>query len=300
MQTLARDLRRISFEADAELLKQGKKPEKVADAGRQLMNCFSLCNSDRAGLEENKKWGILKIVNELLRLYFANNQLHMCKPLVRSTEAVSGPQAGAARIPLEQLAMGDRVAYAFYTGRLAILDDEYNKGADLLQFALAHCHRDAKLNRRRILVHLIPVKLLAGQLPSPALLADNGLEGYFGGVVEAVRTGSPGLLQEALVENEEFYIESSTFLIIEKLKNVVYRNVCKAVLTSHKPETRFPIHYFQAALKLKGCAMELDEVECIVATLIGNGFIKGYISHQHAKVVLSKDKAFPPLSALVG
>ena len=39
------------FQADAELTKQGKKEEKVADAGRQLMTCFSLCNSDRAPLE---------------------------------------------------------------------------------------------------------------------------------------------------------------------------------------------------------------------------------------------------------
>jgi len=81
----------------------------------------------------------------------------MCKPLVRSTEAVSGPQAGAARIPLEELAMADRVCYAYYTGRLAILDDQYLKGAELLDFALSHCHKSASVNKKRILVHLIPV-----------------------------------------------------------------------------------------------------------------------------------------------
>ena len=61
-----------------------------------------------------------------------------------------------------------------------------------------------------------------------------------------------------------------------------------------------PTPNWQAALKVQGCEMALDEVECIVATLIATGFIKGYISHQHAKVVLSKDKAFPPLSTLMG
>ena len=39
------------------------------------------------------------------------------------------------------------------------------------------------------------------------------------------------------------------------------------------------------------------EVECILANLIYLGRIKGYISHQHNKLVVSKQNAFPSLSA---
>ena len=42
--------------------------------------------------------------------------------------------------------------------------------------------------------------------------------------------------------------------------------------------------------------MDADEIECILANLIYSGYIKGYISHQHGKLVLSKSNAFPPLS----
>ena len=39
-----------------------------------------------------------------------------------------------------------------------------------------------------------------------------------------------------------------------------------------------------------------DETECIIANLIYEGKIKGYISHQHQKLVVSKKDAFPPLA----
>ena len=38
-----------------------------------------------------------------------------------------------------------------------------------------------------------------------------------------------------------------------------------------------------------------DETACIIANLIYDGRIKGYISHQHQKLVMSKKNAFPPL-----
>jgi len=44
--------------------------------------------------------------------------------------------------------------------------------------------------------------------------------------------------------------------------------------------------------------MEVDEIECVLANLIYNGYIKGYISHQHGKLVVSKGVAFPPLHEL--
>jgi len=40
-----------------------------------------------------------------------------------------------------------------------------------------------------------------------------------------------------------------------------------------------------------------DEVQCIIANLIFEDKIKGYISFQHQKLVISKQNAFPPLSS---
>ncbi|KAL9964532.1 hypothetical protein ACROYT_G028187 [Oculina patagonica] len=45
--------------------------------------------------------------------------------------------------------------------------------------------------------------------------------------------------------------------------------------------------------------IDVIEVECIVANLIYMGYIKGYISHQHQKLVVSKQNPFPALSSFL-
>ena len=46
--------------------------------------------------------------------------------------------------------------------------------------------------------------------------------------------------------------------------------------------------------------IDADETECILANLIYEGKIKGYISQQHQKLVVSKQSAFPPLATVSG
>ena len=41
---------------------------------------------------------------------------------------------------------------------------------------------------------------------------------------------------------------------------------------------------------------DLDEVECILANLIYKKLIKGYISHEHKKVVFSPKDPFPTIT----
>jgi hypothetical protein len=43
----------------------------------------------------------------------------------------------------------------------------------------------------------------------------------------------------------------------------------------------------------QGVQIDMDEVECIVANLIFDGHIKGYISHQKNVLVLSEKGPFP-------
>ncbi|KAK2156614.1 hypothetical protein NP493_1954g00015 [Ridgeia piscesae] len=82
-------------------------------------------------------------------------------------------------------------------------------------------------------------------------------------------------LNEALRQNEEFFVKCGIYLILEKLKIITYRNLFK-----------------------KEMEVDDDEVECLLANLIFENKIKGYISHQHRKLVVSKQNAFPPISSL--
>ena len=59
---------------------------------------------------------------------------------------------------------------------------------------------------------------------------------------------------------------------------------------------QIPIEAFLVALRMmKVEDIDADETQCIIANLIYEGRIKGYISHQHQKLVVSKQNAFPAL-----
>lgn len=213
-------------------------------------------------------------VNVLFRMYFSLNQLRQCKFLTGAVESgafppleppppsaqppppPSGPGSfrGFTGFPMSQL-----VTYRYYTGLLALYDEDYSRGewalvhgtrarfgrsgtssrglpcvrflpapsqtspsdhltrpsAPLpstaanvcLTYALEHCQASYTHNRRRILEALVPVRLLLGQLPSPALLAAHGLQRY-AGIAEGVRTGNLSAFGAALAEHREVFIAS--------------------------------------------------------------------------------------------
>lgn len=110
---LARSLRVVSFAGSP-----AKEEARLSDVGRHLMTCFSAAlqgSGNRA-----KRGATLPIVNQLFRVYFRINTLPMCKNLIRSLEA---PNA----MPLESFPIGQRVTYRFYTGRLAVFNEDFTK-----------------------------------------------------------------------------------------------------------------------------------------------------------------------------
>lgn len=59
------------------------------------------------------------------------------------------------------------------------------------------------------------------------------------------------------------------------------------------------LQHFLIALQFAGeNDITMDETHCIVANLIFEGRIKGYISQQHNKLVVSKQNPFPPLNSI--
>jgi hypothetical protein len=55
---------------------------------------------------------------------------------------------------------------------------------------------------------------------------------------------------------------------------------------------------FARAMAWSGTEMEIDEVECILATMIYRGYIKGYMSHEKQALVLSRGNPFPAIRTI--
>ncbi|NXD93264.1 PCID2 protein, partial [Chaetorhynchus papuensis] len=291
MYSVALDLRIFANNADQQLVKKGKS--KVGDmlekAAELLMGCFRVCASDtRAGIEDSKKWGMLFLVNQLFKIYFKINKLHLCKPLIRAIDSSNLK---------DEYSMAQRVTYKYYVGRKAMFDSDFKQAEEYLSFAFEHCHRSSQKNKRMILIYLLPVKMLLGHMPTVQLLKKYDLM-QFAEVTKSVSEGNLLLLNDALTKHETFFIRCGIFLILEKLKIITYRNLFKKVYLLLKTH-QLSLDAFLVALKfMQVDDVDIDEVQCILANLIYLGHIKGYISHQHQKLVVSKQNPFPPLSTV--
>ncbi|XP_056226726.1 PCI domain-containing protein 2 isoform X2 [Seriola aureovittata] len=285
------DLRIFANNAEQQLQKKGKgqPSEMLEKAAEQLMSCFRVCASDnRAGIEDSKKWGMMFLSNQLFKIYFKINKLHLCKPLIRAIDSSNLKN---------DYSPAQKVTYKYYVGRKAMFDSDFKPAEEFLSYAFDHCHRSSQKNKRMILIYLLPVKMLLGHMPTHQLLRKYDLM-QFADVTKAVSEGNLLLLNEALSKHETFFIRCGIFLILEKLKIITYRNLFKKVyllLRTHQ----LPLDAFLVSLRMMQVEdVDIDEVQCILANLIYMGHIKGYISHQHQKLVVSKQNPFPPLSSV--
>nr|SVE93014.1 EOG090X06A5 [Moina brachiata] len=291
MYVIARDLRLVAVKADKELAQKGAEKSGITleKAAECLMGLFRVCAADnRTSDEDTKRWGMLYLVNQLLKIYFRINKLHLCKALIRAIEASPFK---------DQFTLSQQVTYRYYVGRKAIFESDFKSAEKYLTFAFERCHRNCRTNKRLVLIYLIPVKMILGHLPAPGLLQKYDLLQFLD-VVTAVREGNLLRLNQALSTHESFFISCGVYLILEKLKVITYRNLFKKVTLLMRTH-QIPIDVYLESLKFMQIEdVDMDETQCILANLIYENKIKGYISNSHNKLVVSKQNAFPSLSTI--
>lgn len=290
MYTVCLDLRLLAQKAENSKSGANEKPGEILEkAAECLMGCFRVCAADnRTAEEDSKRIGMLTLVNQLFKVYFKINKLHLCKPLIRAVESYQYK---------ESFSLSQQITYRYFVGRKAMFDSDYKLADEYLTYAFENCHKSSVRNKRLILIYLVPVKMLLGYIPSYKVLEKYNVVEFWE-LVRAVCQGNLKLFDELLEKHESFFIHCGIYLIVDKLKIIAYRNLFRRVyliLGTHQ----IPVEALQAALEFMGQTdVDLDETQCIVANLIFEGKIKGYISLQHRKVVVSKQIPFPALSSL--
>uniref|UniRef100_A0A2L2YAG1 PCI domain-containing protein 2 homolog n=1 Tax=Parasteatoda tepidariorum TaxID=114398 RepID=A0A2L2YAG1_PARTP len=292
MYTVCLDLRKLATKADLQLDKKEKPNEMLEKGADLLMGFFRICVGDnRSSTEDSKRWGILNLTNQLFKIYFKVNKLHLLKPLIRVIESSNLK---------DQYPVAQRVTYKYFVGQQQMFQSKFKLADENLTFAFLHCHRGSKRNKQLILIFLITVKMVLGVMPSMYLLQKYDLM-QFAEVAKAVRDGDLQRFGNALEASEDFFIKWGIRLVLEKLKIIIYRNLFKKVYLLLQTHI-IPVGAFKAALNFRkeyqdDDPIEEEEVLCILSNLIQENKMKGYISYQHLKVVLSKQNAFPPLSS---
>ena len=238
----------------------------------------------------SKRWGMMHIVNQLFKIYFKINKINLCNPLKRAIE-----KSGL----MGQFPHSHQIVYKFYVGRQAMFENDYETASTYFDYAFQNCPSRYKKNKKIILVYLIPVNMLRGYMPNQNLLVKYDLK-PFAEIVNAVKQGNVRKFNRDMIQYEDFFIENGVYLFLEKLKMTTYRNLFKTIARLLNI-AQIPIESFVDILKYLGEEdIDNDLCQCILSNLIYEGKIKGYISHKHNKLVISKDFkiAFPRLSTI--
>ncbi|CAH8500861.1 unnamed protein product [Heterobilharzia americana] len=276
------DLRRFAHGLDSKFTSQSENSRnqgrRMENAAQLILRLFQICASDsRTQIEDSKKLGMMGLANQLFKIYFQINKLNLCKSMIRAIDNLNMN---------DRFSLAQRVTYCYYVGRKAMFDGDFISADKSLTFAFERCLNTKWNNKRLILIYLIPVKMLLGVLPKENLLFKYNLK-QFQDIAEAVRTGNLRKMDSALEEHETFFLSCGVYLILEKLKLIVYRSLFKRVCYIMKTHL----------LPIEVEDVDPDETECILANLIHEGKIKGYLAHQQQKLVVSKLQAFPPLTS---
>ncbi|GAB1192073.1 COP9 signalosome (CSN) subunit [Aspergillus pseudonomiae] len=316
-------LRIFAMKADAELSSQDsvafgdnfqddiaadfEKSAKLEESARIINRMFTLCLSDRAPIEESRKWGIYNTTNLLFKTYFKINSVSLSKNLLRALKASSADLPDMEVFPKSHI-----VTFKYYVGLIHFLDENYAEAEEHLAYAWNMCHKDAIKNREMILAYLIPCHLVTTHtLPSKKLLAPfPRLEKLFRPLCNCIMKGDLNGFDNAMTAGEEEFVKRRIYLPLERGRDIALRNLFRKVFIAGGFEeskdgqppirrTRIPVAEFAAALRIGTHAddrsrVDIDEVECLLSNLIYKGLMKGYIARERGMVVLSKGgTAFP-------
>ncbi|KAK2014966.1 PCI domain-containing protein [Colletotrichum eremochloae] len=280
-----------------------EKQKQLRDCEQQLKRIFTLCLSDRAPLEDSRKWAIYFIINLLFKTYFKLNSASLSRTILKALSTNRGDMP-----PLEAFPKSQRVTFKFYEGVLFFLEENYVEAEKHLTEAWSLCHKDAKSNQERILTYLIPCHLLTTHtLPSSKLLEPfPRLQKLFLPLSRCIRSGDLRNFDLALQEGEEEFVRRRIYLTLERGRDIALRNLLRKVFIAGGFEeakepgvapvrrTRIPVAEFAAAISLGSQeSVDPDEVECLLANMIYKNLMKGYIARERGIVVLSKNGAFP-------
>ncbi|CAG0923690.1 unnamed protein product [Notodromas monacha] len=291
--TLAKDLRRLTFmlmkltDSRGSAVRDEEETSKhnpYSKASDTIMVAFRICAADgRTADNESKRVGMMGLVNQMIRIYSKGELWEMYRPLIRALDPFSTKMT---------FPVGQMVTYRYFVGQKLVFDGDFRKAAEYLTYAFERCLKTSVANKRKILMYLLPAKMILGQMPKLFILKKYNLE-QFEEVVLAVKQGNVRRLKEALETHQDFFVENGIYLILDKLSTLTFRNLFKKISMMFGTH-QIDIGLYVRALRYLGMHdMEDAEAQCMIANLIDEGRIKGYLSLVHNKLVVSKTNPFP-------
>lgn len=281
----------------------------ITTINKALKQALSDKNLD---LRTSKRYDIYFFAGCLIKLYFKLGKYELAQSIERAIHGTRFPIPDIRDYHLKKYS----VVYLYYTALLALDANELGKAQDNLSLAF-HLNSFYKSpspasnnQTMKILLLLIPLSLLSKRLlPSQRVYHDYPVLRYIyqDRLIKAICTGDVQLFDNSVSELQLLFLRNHIYILVPGLRSLCYYKLIKKTVNLVKelnPESTsshiVPLNAFQKALSFSSSrtadvAVEapLAEIECILANLIFEGKIKGYLSHTNKCIVLSKVESFP-------
>ncbi|KAJ1652179.1 hypothetical protein IWQ61_007423 [Dispira simplex] len=267
----------------------------VNHAAQLVARLFNMALNDRAPLPESRAVTLFHLVCLNLRIYFWLRTTRLCHSML-SHVSRSG-------LELTLFPKSEQVTYRYFAGRSFLFQHRIHDAERELARALAECtlRPSAFRNRRTIFFHLVIARVILGKAPHPMLLKKYGYQELFGPLIAAVRQGWIRQFEQHCEQIQDALLPTASYLLLrERCQVLLYRNLFRRVFLITRPPVSQKVSFVKledmlhaARLSTQDTDLDLDDMECLLASMISQGYVRGNINLQRKLVVLSKRDPFP-------
>ncbi|KAK6461579.1 hypothetical protein DFJ63DRAFT_185932 [Scheffersomyces coipomensis] len=307
------------------------KTSSLEQLANTINKGFKLSLNDKnLELSKSKRIDIYYLLANLIRIYFKMNKLELAKSLEK---ALLGARFQLPNPTTTIINKKYSIIYLYYSSLLLLDEGEFLKSEQKLITCyqiLTNYSDNINLNLnqlKKILLLLLPLRLYNhGKYPKTdsdiwERFPDLNLI-YKQNLFKSIIEGNIYQFNQSISKFETIFLNHHLYLLIELLRQQCYLNLFRKTykiieLESNESEDTtkqsqphiVPINAFQLAYEYSLNSQSekqqqlqdqprifqtsLDEIECLLATLITNGKVKGYLSHSNRCIVLSKNNPFP-------
>mmetsp|Transcript_11302 Transcript_11302/g.27717 ORF Transcript_11302/g.27717 Transcript_11302/m.27717 type:complete len:386 (-) Transcript_11302:1265-2422(-) len=207
-------------------------------------------------------------------------------------------------LPAGEYKMPETVTFRYWRGLADFNSNKWGSAVGHLSFVFRNIPAKYLNHRRMVLWRLVPSKLLSSlhksshrfAVGSPELFTEHKMP-ELQGLTEAFCKGNVGAFERNLADYEETYVRHEVYVQLLRLRMPLYRNLLKRAYNIIKEAKgsagRVPVADMQAIAQAAGWDVGIDEVECVICTLIKEKYIKAKLDPERRGIMFHPSAPFP-------
>lgn len=299
------DLTMFEYQEVAELGGEPYKASLLEEFGTTVNRGFKVVLNDKNPEPQfSKRSYVYFYLGMLLKVYFKLGKLELArlveKAVIGSNYTLPKPKPSQRPYAIE---------YWYYLSLLSIDDGDYARARELLTLAVSLISKldgaTKTKNYARLMLVLTALQYEDHHRLKPSVwdTVPDLVPIYRDGLFAAIADGDLARYQKLMDQYQLLLLRNHLYVLFVRLRQRLHLNLVRKTTKLVQPTLDEPKRHiisfdaYQKAFAVSNghpdTVADTDDVECVLASLISDGKVKGYLSHANRCIVLSKNDPFP-------